>query len=152
MRGTAICRLGLFFIGCLAGCVTTESAALAPPGPTDPFVEEILKQDFLYIKQDGKDVKTDPPQVKPDVVLREIPLKTPLADAQAFMERHTFSCQGGVKDNYQTCLYCTAYRRKTKFVADRVVVKLYYENKRVTGVLVTVENGVKRGTGLWSDF
>ena len=163
MRSAAV-RTALGFgvlLGCgLVGCVTPPSAPFQPD-PPNPFLEEILKQEVLpstdadgkVLKDaDGKEIKSNPPMVKPDVVLREIPLRMPLADARAIMERHGFSCQGGVRDDFQTCLYCTAYRRKTASVADRVVVKLYYENKRVVSVAVTAETGVKRSNTLWPEF
>jgi hypothetical protein len=88
--------------------------------------------------------------VRPDLVLREVPLQTPLPQAQAVMERHGFSCWAGVQKNYRTCLYCTAYRPRTALAADKVVVKLYYEQKRVTGVEVIVENNVPRSS--WPRF
>jgi hypothetical protein len=163
MRGAALRTawgLGVL-LGCgLLGCVTPPSAPFQPD-PPNPFLEEILKQEVLpatgadgkVLKgADGKEIRSNPPVVKPDVVLREIPLRTPLAEARKIMERHGFTCYGGIRDQFQDCVYCRAYRRKSTMVADRVVVKLFYENERVVNVVVTVENGVKRSDTLWPEF
>ena len=156
MRGAAIrtvMGLGLLLCGGVVGCLTTNPSAPTQPETPNAFVAEILKQEKLVVK-DAKNVeiKMDPPRVSPEVVLREIPLQTPLANARAVMERHGFSCQGGVRDEYRDCLYCTTYRRKTAAIADRVTVKLYLEQKRVVDVVVNVEHDVKRSTGLFPGF
>ena len=152
--------MGLSLLLCCVaiGCVTPPAPPPFTPDPPNPFLEEILKQEILVFKKDGVVVKVDPPRVAPDVVLREVPLHTRLADAQAVMERHGFACQAGVREDYRECLYCTAYKRKSRVVADRVIVRLFYEQKRlfdekrIYDVVVTVERDVKRGNTLFPEF
>ena len=153
MRGAVRMRLGLGLLcGAVLGCVSPPPAGPFHPDPPNPFLEAIFKAEVLVIMEDGKPLKLNPPLLKPDVVLREIPLKTPVAEARAVMEKHGFSCQGGVRENFQTCLYCKAYRRTSAVLADRVVVKLFYEDQRVVNVAVTVEKGVKRGDTFLPEF
>jgi hypothetical protein len=154
MRGAAVrMRLGLSLLcGAVLGCVSPPPAGPFHPDPPNPFLEALFKSEVLVIMEDGKPVKLNPPLLKPDVVLREIPLRTPVAEARAVMERHGFSCQGGVRENFQTCLYCKAYKRTSAVLADRVVVKLFYEDQRVVNVAVTIEKGVKRGDTFWPEF
>jgi hypothetical protein len=153
--------MGLSLLVCCAvvGCVTPPAPPPFTPDPLNPFVEEILKQEPLVFKNAQKQViKVDPPRYAPDVVLREIPLHTRLADAQAVMERHGFSCQGGIKQDFRDCMICTAYKRKSRTVADRVTVYLFYEQKRlwdekhVYEVWITVERDFKRSNGLFPEF
>jgi hypothetical protein len=149
--------MGLVLLLCIpiVGCVTSGTPGTpAPftPEPMNPFVEQILKQETLVFKKDGVEVKVEPPRVAPDVVLREVPLQTSVTDARAVMERHGFSCQAGTREDYRECLYCTAYKRKSHTVADRVVVRFFYEKKRVYDVVVTVERDVKRSNTLFPEF
>jgi hypothetical protein len=142
--------LGLLLCCGLAGCVTTSPFATPLPETPNPFLEEILKQDPVVFKEGDKEIKPVPPRLKPDSILQAVPLNTPLAEARAVMERHGFSCWSGVQDNYRTCLYCTACRRKTPYLADKIVVKLFYEQKQVVDVEVTVQYDVARG--FWGTF
>ena len=155
MRGVAVrmvLGVALLLVSSVAGCMTPRPSIPFQPDPPNPFVDEICKQEVLVFKENGKEIKPNPPMVNPDLVLREIPLGTSLAEPRAFMERHGFTCVEGVKDNYQNCLYCRAYRRKTEFVADRVAVKFYYEGKRIVNVAVTVELNLKRSNSLFPEF
>jgi hypothetical protein len=119
------------------GCVTVPPSSTSPSDPPDPFVKAILKE-APASKRPGVTV------VSPDVVLKEVPLKTPLAQARAIMEQHGFSCWKGTPEGLGTCLHCTAYRRKNEYASQKIVVKLIYENDRVTGALVTVADTIAR--------
>lgn len=155
MCGTAVrakMRFSLLLCLPVLGCVTPGAPTPFTPDPTNPFLEDILKQEIQEFKKDGVVVKVEPPRVAPDVVLGEVPLQTFVTDARAVMERHGFSCQAGTREDYRECLYCTAYKRKSRTLADRVIVRLFYEQKRVYDVVVTVERDVKRSNTLFPEF
>jgi hypothetical protein len=76
------------------------------------------------------------------IILEEIPLQMPVAEARAILERHGFSCWANVPDDHGLCLHCTAYKRTGMACADRVVVKVFAEEQRVSNVEVTVEQDV----------
>ena len=148
--------LGLLLCGGVVGCLTTNPSAPFKPETPNPFVAEILKQEVLIVKQNGVVIKMDLAAGES----RGRPPRNPAAntfgryDAREAIsvERHGFSCQAGVRDEYSDCLYCTIYRRKSAVIADRVTVKFYLEQKRVVDVVVIVEHDIKRGTGLWPEF
>jgi len=80
----------LFAISCSiwSGCQALNFGALRQNGKADPFQEEITSAGVLegtagYWK------------IKPDVVLKEIPVGTPVLQAQAVMEKHGFSSSYG---------------------------------------------------------
>jgi hypothetical protein len=140
--------LGLVVLSsaCFLGCATLPSKSPTPEEVPDRFVSDI-------IKADTRDKKVGPTGVDTDVILKEVPLRTPLAQARAVMESHGFKCWAGVPDNNSICLHCTADRRKNSEVADKVLVKLYYDNKRITGVEAIVEYGVLHSDrSFWSPF
>ena len=116
----------LFFCGC-------HSFQLA--GSNDPLVEEIANQAAV-----GKRVGSTPQS--PDLILKEIPLKTPVKEAQAIMKEHGFTCWSAVPDGYKTCIHCTAYKSMPKGLGYKIVVKLYYDSEKpqlgINGVEVTV--------------
>ena len=69
------------------------------------------------------------------------------------MKSHGFTCWSGVHDGTSICLHCTAYRGQNAERADKILVKLYYENKRVIGVEAIVEYGVQHSErSFWSPF
>jgi hypothetical protein len=132
-----------FGLLCLAGCLTM------PPQPgvkntqtLDPFVEEILRQQVVTREKDSATLKSD-------VVMREIPAKTPLAKARAIMEKHGFSCWANVPCGVYTCLHCTAYKRKSAELADRLVVKLIYQDQKVIAAEITVDYGIRHPDRGW---
>jgi hypothetical protein len=140
--------LGLVVLtsACLLGCATLPSTAPTPEEVPDRFVSEIFKADT-------RDKKVGLTGVDADVILKEVPLRTPIAQARTVMESHGFTCWSGVPDSNSICLHCTVYRRKNSEVADKVLVKLYYENKRVRGVEAIIEYGVKHSErSFWSPF
>jgi hypothetical protein len=102
--------------------------------PPDRLVEEIVKE-ATRTKTPGPDTATG----LEALVLQEVPLQTPLAQARAVMERHGFSCWIGVPDDKGVCLHCTAWRRTSTHYGDRIVVRLYYENRKVVKVGVSVD-------------
>jgi hypothetical protein len=119
--------------------VSFDTPPVPENGKPDPFLEEILHQPVV-----GKVANSD--TLKADVVLREVPPQTPLADARAIMERHGFACWSGVPDNNRTCLYCTAWKPRGADRADHVVVKLFYENRRVLLAEVLVEHDLRHAS------
>jgi hypothetical protein len=134
----------LFLCWCgLPGCWTIPATAPTEKKPVDPLVQEILKSD-------NRDKKVGVNGVDPDVILKEIPLQTPVAKARSIMEKHGFSCWAGVPADYRICLDCRFYKQKNSAVADMIQVKLYYDNNRISGVDVTVNGGVSHSDhGLW---
>jgi hypothetical protein len=146
MRKTAVWHgLWLAFLPgfCFPGCVTFNSSTVPPNGIPDPLLEEILRQETLVKKPDSA-------TLKPAILLREVPIRTPLAQAKSVMERHGFSCWSGVADSKGTCLHCTAYKPKKRGLADKIVVKLFYETQRIVNVEITVEYDVLQSDrGFW---
>ena len=166
--------LGLVLCCGLAGCLTTNPLATPVPDVANPFVENLIKQDPLVFKEGGKEIKLVPPRLKPDLVLQEIPLGTPLANARAVMERHGFSCWSGVQDNYRICLYCTAFAAEwPRFLGCRASVpwrrriaqpigakrqtwpikswsSSFTSRERINDVEISVEYDVVRG--FWGTF
>jgi hypothetical protein len=123
--------------------MTFDSSPVPPNGNPDPLLEEILKQETLVKKPDSA-------TLKPDVIFREVPIRTPLAEARAIMERHGFSCWSGVADSKGTCLHCSAYKPKKQGLADKIVVKLFYETQRIVNAEITVQYDVRRpDRGIW---
>jgi hypothetical protein len=131
--------------GCL-GCLTFNPGAAPQIGQPDPFVETIAKQPVL-----GKVDQTA--VLKPDIVLEEVPLHTPVAQARAIMEQHGFSCWARVPDNNRECLHCTAYLYQRGGSADRIVVKLIYEKQQIVKAEVVVDYDVRHSEhGFWPVF
>jgi hypothetical protein len=109
-----------------------------PPVPevkADAWVDELLKQDVVDSKNKWR-------KLKADVVLKEVPIYTPLAQAKSIMERHGFSCWTGLSDNRGDYMHCTAYKRKNQSCADKVIVKFHYDGKRIIDAEVTMEQDV----------
>ena len=52
--------------------------------------------------------------------------------------------------DYRICLLCTYYKQKNPAVADKILVKLYYDNDKINGVDITVDCGVSHSDhGIW---
>jgi hypothetical protein len=139
----ALCLLPLC---CALGCATFDTDATPPDGQPDPLLVAILRQEAVAKVLTAV-------TVKPDVVLQEIPLQTPVAEARSIMERHGFSCWSRVPDGDRTCLYCIAYKRKRRDLADKVVVKLFHADRLVVQVEVMVDHDVIHpDRGYWHIF
>jgi hypothetical protein len=97
---------------------------------------------------------TKPPSdiARRELVLKEVAVQTPLAQARSIMEGHGFSCWGGVSDGTGTCLQCTAYRPKNQYVADKVQVKLYYQKDKIVNAAVLVRLNVEHSDRLLPVF
>jgi hypothetical protein len=129
-------RLAWLAIGLLAGCRTMPANQ-----PVDPFVAALAEQA-------AHETTPVPNTVDPltALVLREVPLQTPLDKARATMEKHGFSCWSGFRDDKGgICLHCTAWKPRRGYYADRVVVKLFYEQRKVVRVEVHVDRDVWHG-------
>jgi hypothetical protein len=138
--------LSLLPLGMLSGCATVHPSATPESSRSDPLVDEIIKQEAL----DKKGVLAKP---RTNIVLEEIPLKTPVDRARSIMQGHGFTCWAGVPDQATggICLYCSAYKRVDSTHADRVVAKLFYEQQRVVKIEVTVDSKtVHPDHGIWS--
>jgi hypothetical protein len=147
-RSTVWKALGLVVLSSafFLGCTTLPSTTPAPEAAPDRFVTEIFNGDTRKIKIGSAGVDTD-------IILKEIPLKTPVDQARTVMESHGFKCWSGVHDGYSICLHCTAYRRKNSEKADKILVKFFYENKRVIGVEGVIEYGVQHSDrSFWPPF
>ena len=131
--GRTVLWLVLLPCCCCLGCHT-----VAPAGPPDPLVEAVLKE-AAQKRAPGPNAAGDLAADLAAVVLKEVPLQTPLDKARPVLERHGFSCWSGVQDDKGVCLHCTAWKRKGPYYADRVVVKLFYENRRVVRVEAAVD-------------
>ena len=113
------------------GCLNLPIHKLAD---SDPMVDAIYQQAM-------KEKRIGSGPMPTDIVLKEIPLSTPLAKARATMGKHGFSCWSAVPINNSMCLHCTAYK-SGPYKTFKVVVKFIYANKEpkiVQSVEVTVE-------------
>jgi len=117
--------------------MTFRGSPATPVAAPDPFLAEIARQPEIKKSTGSADLK-------PDAVFVEVPLHTPIQEARAIMERHDFSCWMAVPDGDRVCLHCTAYHRKRPDYMDRIVVKLYYENRRVVNAAVIVNYDAHR--------
>jgi hypothetical protein len=133
--------LGLVLLGsaCWLGCASFHSTAPTPPSTPEEITDPLVKEIF---KADKRDKKGGQIGIDADVVLHEIPLRTPVAKARTIMESHGFKVWSGVPDGNSVCLHCTFYRRRTPQLDDKIFVKIYYENKQVIEVQGNVEYGV----------
>ena len=59
------------------------------------------------------------------------------------MEGHGFACWTHVPDSGRICLRCTCWKQKNQYVADRIVVKLYYEDDLIVSEDVAFETDVE---------
>jgi hypothetical protein len=129
--------VGALFCCGLLGCVTFPSSPTPSTDIPDPFIEEIARQEIIFRLPTFA-------ILSPEIILREVPLQTPVEQARSFMAGHGFSCWRGVPDTKGTCLLCKAYRQKTPTTADRIVVKFFYDQKRVVSVEIIDEYDVTR--------
>jgi hypothetical protein len=127
--------MGSAFLGCVLGCMTLDPASPPPEPKADNWIDELLKQEAVESKNKWH-------KLKPDFVLKEVPLQTPLAQARSIMERHGFSCWAGLSDNRGDYLHCTAYKRKNQACADKLTVKFHYDARRVIDCEVILEGDV----------
>jgi hypothetical protein len=102
----------------------------------DPLLEAILKPPT-------EGARAGQSHLSPaEVVLLEVPLKTPMPEARAAMEKHGFTCWSGMVTDKGTYLHCTAFKRTALNRADRVLVKLFYRERRVVEVEVGIDKDV----------
>ncbi len=140
MRRAAGIVLALWFCGC-----ATVAPPVQPDAKPDPLLDEILVQPALEKKPGSATLNPGP-------VLQVVPLQTPLAQAQATMEHHGFSCWSGVPEGDTLHLRCIGYKKRPDGRYDRVNVKCYYANKHIVSVTVQVEYAVKHSESAWPSF
>jgi hypothetical protein len=121
--------LGILFAGVL-GCMTMDTNAGRNAAKEDPLQAEIFRQYTLLAR---------PGWWKPDpeVIYKEIPQGTPIAEARAVMTRHGFFCTPGLGDEKGTYLHCEAFRRTGRVTRDRLSVKIYQKDGQVADIDVT---------------
>ena len=119
---------GLLCAG-VAGCMVDTSGGWNS-GKADPLQAEIYQQYHLLARPAWW-------KPNPEVVLKEIPQGTPIAEARAVMAGHGFFCSGGLGDEKGAYLQCEAFRRTGRVTRDRISVKIYYERGQVTDIDVT---------------
>lgn len=71
----------------------------------------------------------------PDVVLREIPLGTPVDEAQSVMKRQGFSCRDATEDN-RKFLLCRSSQMTSWITSTAIEVRLYNQTGKITDVEV----------------
>ena len=129
--------LALLLSGCLLNGEAVKPAPPAVNQPGDPLLELIVKQDVLTKQPGSATLKADP-------VLKEIPLQTPLRRREPpWRSMDLFAGAVSRKMAASVCA-CTAFKRKTPFVADKVMVKLFYEKNVVVAEEVAIEYAVLR--------
>ena len=111
------------------GCTTVPSRTVADDVKPDPLCEQIGKQ---------KTIEVGPGwcKVDPAVVLKEVPLGTPLPQARSIMEGHGFHCLDGTGDAQGPFLRCTAYEGTGWVAGVATVVKVYYRAGQVTDIQI----------------
>lgn len=121
----------LALLGCVwfAGCLTPH------PGPPEPHGKADALQEAL------RTAKVDKTEVgfwrrSPAAVLQEVPVGTPLAQAQAVMQRHGFSCRQEKMDPARVCLICKASQWAGLVGSDVLTVTFYCRWDKVTEVKV----------------
>ena len=111
------------------GCATIDSTTRAEVVKPDPLCEQISKQKTIEVGSGWC-------KVDPAVVLKEIPLGTPLPQARSIMEGHGFHCLDGTGDSQGIFLKCTANNGSRWVVAVGTVVKIYHQAGRVTDIQI----------------
>ena len=116
------------------GLPALKSCTGPPPGIADPFTLELFQQAAL-------DRKSGQPPLLPDLVLHEVPLQTPVSEAHhgtAWLCLLVAVPHG----NYYT-VRCLCWKQKNEYLADRIVVKLFYEKDRIVSEDVAYETDVQ---------
>lgn len=127
-------RVFLFLLACSgsAGCQALGSSSISGSSKIDPLQEEIAQPLKSKINQGRKD---------PEVVLKEIPIGTPVGQARAVMEGHGFKCSEGSKEG-SSYLLCHASLRTGLMTGTGIDVKIFHQASRVTGAeVVTYYDG-----------
>ena len=121
-------------IGLLACCWCLGCQTVGQNG--DPLLEAILKPPAAGAKPGQSHMSPA------EVVLQDIHLQTPLPEARTAMEKHGFTCWSGMVNEKGTYLHCTAFKRTALNRADRILVKLFYRERRVVDVEVTIDKDI----------
>jgi hypothetical protein len=103
-------------------------STVCPSAGPDNFQEEIFNQE-------SAGGSSDPWRQDPGVVLKEVPLGTPVDEARSVMERHRFECSDGQSEG-KACLVCKACKATGWMTADVAIVVLYYRGGKITDVSV----------------
>lgn len=139
----------LLFTGCSLASLSPSAKNKQP----DEFQEELEKAEFLEGQPTWK--------LKPDVVLRHIPIGTSIEQAKCYMETHGFTCTFGSTDEDDrkamlppekgcppdnlsylndsnrvrgTYLTCWVYKRVDWLTGYSTTVTFYFDNGKVTNV------------------
>ena len=131
-----IYRVFLTLLTCsgLAGCQALGSLSSSGSARLDPLQEEIVKQEAV-------DSRAGWWRKDPGVVLKEIPIGTPLDQARAVMEGHGFQCSQHTEQD-SSYLLCHAYQTTSILTGTGINVKIFHQATRVTGAeVVTYYDG-----------
>lgn len=86
-------------------------------------------------------------KINPALVLREIPLNSPIDKAETVMKDHGFFCSHGSTENDEqpvlkegTYLHATTFCRLSFRSVERITVTVFYEENKVTDVDVVVQD------------
>jgi hypothetical protein len=143
---------GLLPFGLILTCSSLQYAAGASAAQPDSLVAAILKAEVLESKPaSNKEGRSATSRVDPEAVIKIVPLQTALAQGRLALERHGFVCWSGLSDGRGEYLQASAYQAKTQRAAEKVIVKCYYQAKRIVSIEVWVDHNVRPpARGFWS--
>jgi len=120
--------LALFACGGFGGCRLLSSSSSSESVKGDRLLEEIVGGETVEAKAGWwrKD---------PAVVLKEIPIGTPVDQAKAVMEAHGFKCSEQPEQN-GPFLLCHAFKRTGFLTGTGIDIKIVHHASRVTNVEV----------------
>ena len=118
-------------LGCawFAGCLAVGTGLPGPGGKTDSLQEELRKAEVV-------ETKVAYWRLKPDAVLKEVPLQTALAQAQSVMQGHGFSCRQEKIGPGNVSLICKASQRTGWRGSQIFLVTFACRWDKLTGVKV----------------
>ncbi len=128
-------KVGLLLLVVVGGCRALTSSNARPSAPADPLQEAILKAKDLESRA-GRCRK------RPDAVLKEVPLGTPVDQAQTIMAGHGFGCHPHGDDGQGPALFCRAYQPTSWVSGTFIDVTLHHRDGRIRDVeVVTIPDG-----------
>ncbi len=128
-------RLGLLLLVVLGGCQALTPSNSRPNTSADPLQEAILKERDLESKAGWW-------RKPPDPVLKEVPLGTPVDQAQTVMAGHGFSCSPHGDEGRGPSVLCWAHQPTSWLAGTIIQVTLHHRDGKITDVeVVTAYDG-----------